>query len=164
MQRYTAPPSHIGARLDPSDDTANDFSYLSTRQSTHGVIATSAAVAASANDSWPSLDSDTSLDTGYGPCTLNDIAGSGQDGTACTSKDVTADVHTDDGGKGFDTRTDVRIASADACRRPAPGGSLGKLSVCYEVLASPIDYTSRATPRSESERGTTCVVWHAGRP
>ena len=47
------------------------------------------------------------LDTGYGPCARNVIVDSEQDATISTTKTATAKVHTDDGGKGFGTRSDV---------------------------------------------------------
>ena len=99
-----ASPSHIGARIDPSDGTATVVRYLSVRQATPSVIAKPVTVAVAATvtaaaDSWPPFDSGTTFDTGYDPCGRNTIAGSGQDDTAGATKAITADVHTDAGRK-----------------------------------------------------------------
>ena len=138
----TAPPSHTGARIDPSNDTTTAANYLTVRQATPSVVAQSATIAAHAvaaaatgtADSRPSFDSGTSLDTGYGPCSRNVTAGSGKDGAVGATKAIKADTHTDTRGRGFGTRADVRTAPitatdtvADARRRPTPGRSLGRL-------------------------------------
>ena len=133
----TTLPGDIGARLDPSDDTATAVSYLSIRQATHNVIANSVTVtaaAAAAAHNWPPLDSGTYLDTECCPCARNSIADSGQNGRGSIAKAVTDGAYTDGEGKGSGTRTDARTASvsatdtiADAYRKPAPGGTPGGL-------------------------------------
>ena len=133
--------SHIGARIDPFDDSATPAHYLTVPQATPVVtpktvaIAAAAAAAVGATNSCPLLDSVTTFDTGWGPCARIVIADSGQDDAVGAAKAVTADVCKNVGGEEFGTRTDVRTASVAATatiadsrkKRPVPGGDLVRL-------------------------------------
>ena len=99
--------SHLGARIALFDGSATPDGYLTARQATLAftakpvAIAADAATAAGAANSFPLLDSGTTLDVGCGACARFVIAGSNQDGAVRATMAVTANVWKNDGGKDF---------------------------------------------------------------
>ena len=147
----TALPSDIGARLDPSDDT----SYLSIRQATHNIIAKSvnATAAAAAAHNWPSLDSDTYLDTECGPCARTPSQAAVRTAEAASPRSQTTPTRTAEGRGPAPVPTPELPPSPP--RIPSPTPTENRLReeppedccVCYEALAFLLVYLTSCSHR-----------------